>query len=1462
MFRKLSIRVISITVACLTLACSLPLALIISAQDDTPVNVFLNNVDSVKGVVMNTLTGEVFDHNQFNGSGQVFGSMFDGNTNDRKDVYGANDWGNRNSGAFITLDDTYYCGDLKIFSGYTEYPDTYKVYASDTTDDLYSSDNSIENIVCTGSEKSVHLNRDVKYIAVFLTDYVGNGRLAEIQLWTADKQETPEFKSENLLKTALSEATGILYNTENGSYSVNSKFNENGAIAGSTDGNTVNHIDVYGWNETTKVGVIFTLDDTYYSGKAAIVSGLAGYPDYWNVYASDDLDTLFDIALLNNAKCENEKIEVEINAKVKYIAFVFASDGGRVKELELWSAEDTTEKPFEPANILSSYLESSNGILMETSTGTVTNSTRFGTETIAKTVDGDTATHYDVYGALDWDTPYYVGALYCLSVPVYVSHTVIYSGFDAYPDTYRVYASASLTDLFTDDSIIGDGIVCGDAAQTADINDTVQYIAFVCTNYVGNQRVKEFELWSAEKPAVTDPETPPEPAKATRVLTIGNSFAENASIYASDIAEAQDLDLVFGYLKYPSCTLSQHYENAINKNEVYKFAYTDQNSPSTRHTVKDGSNEKATIDEALDFAQWDIVVIQQGSMASYDYSTYEKAPDLIAYIKSKLPTAEIMIHETWSWATWAADNNTKNDFRIIENCYHQLSGDNGGLTIIPSGRAFEFARKEGLNVNDSDNQHANQYGQYLAGACYVASIFGADINENTFGNDHPAFSGVDMNVLRKAVSDAMKFNYDPATNWDWTTPPVQEKNDNFISAHLEASTAVIQNVATGVVAENTRFSAANADAVNLAIDGDVKNSFEVWGAHDWEYPQNVGVMYMLDGIYILDSAVIYGGTGTEAVKIDIYASETAGNLYSSRIETNINCSGEKVTVKIGKKAKYLAFIVTDYNEGTSIQLAEFDVTGDGNPVKVEKIEWPKAPAAGNILKSAKATKIIAPGGDYLGSKEYDYGFMDADKKDDLSRLTDGNYGKHYDIWSLTAADKPGVMYELDAYYDISHIHAFAGAADSALIVNNGYKVYASEKLSDLYKTKSLVYSYKNDGDTTNEIGLNTNLSKIRYIAFFLTNSSDGGWRMREFEAYGSRSADQTAAVEATSIIEGIDAEYYGVATDNLADPVYMGASNFVFALTDGSRDPVEFWGGADVNNTKFVFIYNLYENFDLSGVDIYASADAIEEDSGIHKGIKSAKVYASRKFDDLFNTKPLVLKEGYEDASGPDENAYYSADAQSEWKGVRYIAYVFTIGDSRYGACRLEELKAFGKLSAVQDVEEEEKKLPAFIDVKADNGVIARIFALSGTDDLAKLGANLKVDVDDSQKSLEFVNDSLPYYTAKSIYKVCVVDASGSEIDLGGRIVRLSIPVKDKTLTLACVDDYGAEIVSTGLLNDCLTVETATLRSYALVEKAGGLSVGSFNVKTLLWTAAVITSVVSAGFVIASAFVAIKLFKK
>ena len=90
-----------------------------------------------------------------------------------------------------------------------------------------------------------------------------------------------------------------------------------------------------------------------------------------------------------------------------------------------------------------------------------------------------------------------------------------------------------------------------------------------------------------------------------------------------------------------------------------------------------------------------------------------------------------------------------------------------------------------------------------------------------------------------------------------------------------------------------------------------------------------------------------------------------------------------------------------------------------------------------------------------------------------------------------------------------------------------------------------------------------------------------------------------------------------------------------------------------------------------------------------------------------------------------------------------------------------------------------------------------------------------------------------------------------------GRIVRLSFPAEEDTSVdwrIACVDDYGAEIISNSVQGDSYTVETETLRSYAMV-KAAGAAGGSGDepaaaasvLPTVLWAVAIVLGVLAVG---------------
>lgn len=159
-------------------------------------------------------------------------------------------------------------------------------------------------------------------------------------------------------------------------------------------------------------------------------------------------------------------------------------------------------------NIFPTHIYSAQGIVMTVSTGYVQLSDRFNTEgALAKATDGDTVNHGDVHGALDWNPPKYVGVLFTLDDDYYCEKTTIYSGYDNYRDTYKIYAGADIGDLYDAENIIAENVVCGNAAVDVRIGKNIRYIAYICTAYNGNQRVKEFELYGTDP--IVEPEDPP-----------------------------------------------------------------------------------------------------------------------------------------------------------------------------------------------------------------------------------------------------------------------------------------------------------------------------------------------------------------------------------------------------------------------------------------------------------------------------------------------------------------------------------------------------------------------------------------------------------------------------------------------------------------------------------------------------------------------------------------------------------------------------------------------------------------------------------------------------------------------------------------------------------------------------------------------------------------------------------------
>ena len=613
-----------------------------------------------------------------------------------------------------------------------------------------------------GTTLNIEVNATVQYIAFFCESSTGGPRFKEIEAWTAEAPEV--FVPVNVLATSLDTASA------KAQYSAS--FNDENLISAAnlalfTDGDTTTHVDLQGtidWDPSRKIGAEFALTEAAYVGEIKLYASIGeSYPESYSVYASDSLETLYtaENKLADAVSTTGSAIVVPTNKTVQYIAFFCDSYTGnpRFKEIEAWTAEEPVV--FVTENALSTSLDSAAAIVQFTSNGNISEANVITAEKLAAFTDGNTTSHEDLNGTLEWDPPRKIGAKFALTEAKYIGTIKLYAALSAeLAESYTVYASASAELLYAPESRLISAEETTGSVIEIPVNAEVQYIAFICDSYTGNPRFKEIEAWTADPNAVepVEPEEPTVPGPindgVTRVLTIGNSFAENASIYASEIANANNEQMMFGYLKYPSCTLQRHLYDAENDVAEFKFRVTAPNGTGT--TVADGSSTFYSIKQALFYTHWDVIVFQQESSSARTYSTYSYLVDLIDYVKEYYPEARLMFHQVWRWGEWESDQ-----WDLIKAASEKAAYENG-LEIIPSGLAFENARTamdsvNFLNEDDGHYQHANRYGQYIEGCCYTAAIFGIEISSTTFAS-HPYVNDTgDVALLTAAANDAIAY---------------------------------------------------------------------------------------------------------------------------------------------------------------------------------------------------------------------------------------------------------------------------------------------------------------------------------------------------------------------------------------------------------------------------------------------------------------------------------------------------------------------------------------------------------------------------------------------------------------------------------------------------------------------------------------------------------------------------------
>lgn len=189
--------------------------------------------------------------------------------------------------------------------------------------------------------------------------------------------------------------------------------------------------------------------------------------------------------------------------------------------------------------------------------------------------------------------------------------------------------------------------------------------------------VSSFALHAQDKPA---------PQKTVRLLTIGNSFSEDATFFLDDLAAADGNLLIQKKAVIGGSPLELHW----NKSQLHEKDPADKNG-----LYGNGKGLK----ELLSEGPHDFVTIQQRSISSHDVATYRPfAANLRDYVKKHAPDAELLLHETWAYRVddprfsvakpKEGEPKTQREmYDGLAKSYRTIAGELG-VRIIPVGQAM------------------------------------------------------------------------------------------------------------------------------------------------------------------------------------------------------------------------------------------------------------------------------------------------------------------------------------------------------------------------------------------------------------------------------------------------------------------------------------------------------------------------------------------------------------------------------------------------------------------------------------------------------------------------------------------------------------------------------------------------------------------------------------------------------
>lgn len=235
-----------------------------------------------------------------------------------------------------------------------------------------------------------------------------------------------------------------------------------------------------------------------------------------------------------------------------------------------------------------------------------------------------------------------------------------------------------------------------------------------------------------------------------KLLSIGNSFSEDAHKWLHALAMINGVDMETVNLYIGGCSLETHWTNVLQNNAHYELQRNGN-----------AADRKISIADAFALERWDVVTLQQVSQLSGMENTFEPfLSNLADVVRTMLPQAKLYFHQTWAYEIdtdhFGFDYYQKEQRQMYARILRasEYAAKTIGAAQIPVGTVIQTIRDTmpefdysngGLSLCRDGYHLSYDYGRYAAAATWLRTLTGKKIPVGDFENFDPS-------ILQKILS--------------------------------------------------------------------------------------------------------------------------------------------------------------------------------------------------------------------------------------------------------------------------------------------------------------------------------------------------------------------------------------------------------------------------------------------------------------------------------------------------------------------------------------------------------------------------------------------------------------------------------------------------------------------------------------------------------------------------------------